>query len=202
MIFGKDYDNALWYIVNSDRNGKKQLVDFIKELPEEMINCVSTTIKKISDNDYTCDDLQGVYQNKDDPSISYAYLLHGDNSLSIKKYMVDSGNRKDIFRLLIYPLSRDDIKNIRFWNTKCLGETTNYLNSSGDTNDIGNYEYSICYTPFGLCISYLKNSFDNKKTISLRNISNFKNIPNDLKISDMNLNNSNGSKIRIFSRKS
>ncbi len=46
MIFGEDYDRSLWYIVNGDKKNSKKLVQFLKELPIEIVDKARETIAK------------------------------------------------------------------------------------------------------------------------------------------------------------
>lgn len=36
MIFDKDYDTSLWFILKSDEKNRKEIVEFIKEIPEDI----------------------------------------------------------------------------------------------------------------------------------------------------------------------
>ena len=44
MIFNKDYDSSLWNIIVVDRENRKDLVDFIKEIPEELFHNIKFSI--------------------------------------------------------------------------------------------------------------------------------------------------------------
>ena len=46
MIFNDDYDASLWCIVKGDKKNRKQLVQFLRELPEELIWKIRETLAK------------------------------------------------------------------------------------------------------------------------------------------------------------
>ena len=46
MIFDRGYDASLWYIVKADRKNRKEISDFIKEIPEELLENIRIAINK------------------------------------------------------------------------------------------------------------------------------------------------------------
>ena len=56
MIFGKEYDLSLWYILKVRNKYRKKTIDFIKELPEEFLENIRTTYLKGINNNVGLDD--------------------------------------------------------------------------------------------------------------------------------------------------
>ena len=52
MIFGKEYDLSLWYMLKVKNLYLGKTINFIKELPEELLNNIQTTYIKGTNNNW------------------------------------------------------------------------------------------------------------------------------------------------------
>ena len=51
MIFSKEFDKSLWYILEADVENRNNIVNLIKSLPEDFIAKISDSLKYV-DNEY------------------------------------------------------------------------------------------------------------------------------------------------------
>ena len=51
MIFSKEFDKSLWYILEADVENRNNIVNLIKSLPKDFIAKISDSLKYV-DNEY------------------------------------------------------------------------------------------------------------------------------------------------------
>ncbi len=175
MIFNDEYDASLWCMIKADKKNRKELVDFLKEIPEELIINVRTAINKAQEEQFEDETFSERYISKDNPSIYYSYDVDFMN-LTITKSIDDGKTEQDLFRLTLNPISLEDKFN---W----LGTISNVVNSeyiseNMQVTDEIEREYTIHHLPVGYFVSYAVYS-DKRESKHYRPIS-LKKIPNDL----------------------
>ena len=129
MIFGKEYDLSLWYMTKVKNPYWRKIINFIKELPEELLNNIRTTYIKGIDNNSGLDDKQDPFyniQSKIDPSIYYKFYIMCKD-LYIYKIQTIDGEERQIFSITLSPNNATDIinseKNIeRTLGSVCTGQ--------------------------------------------------------------------------------
>ena len=76
MIFGNDYDNSLWYMLNVDNDNREEIINFLKELPPELIFKIRKVINALYNGEYKRSKKSTIYDCVDsptDPQIDYDF---------------------------------------------------------------------------------------------------------------------------------
>lgn len=94
MIFSKEFDKSLWYILEADVENRNNIVNLIKSLPENFIAKISDSLKYV-DNEYENGEkdlnVEFVY-NKALDGFIYSFEIDTDweeKNLNIKKELID-----------------------------------------------------------------------------------------------------------------
>ena len=131
MIFDKDYDNSLWYMVLSDRKNSQELLEFIKQLPPQFMERVREAIKLYKDDEpiWDVDNFYDVPGTKDE--YYYFDIEDDDGMITIeknRKITDDPNNYKDaeqLFELMLIPMSMEDLDYIDQGENEWIGTVTN-----------------------------------------------------------------------------
>ena len=123
MIFGNEYDLSLWYMLKVRNQYRKKAIDFVNELPEELLSNIRTTyFKGIKKNAGLNDGYAAFYniQSNIDPNIYYKfYIMCRD--LYIYKIKIINGVEKKVFSLILHPNDFNDVLEMNKYNEKSLG---------------------------------------------------------------------------------
>ena len=123
MIFGNEYDLSLWYMLKVRNRYRKKTINFVKELPEELLENIRTTyLKGIKNNSGVGDDKDEFYnvRSKVDSDTYYKfYIMCRD--LYIIKTQVVAGARRQVYSLCLSPLSPDEIMHLKNSKERQLG---------------------------------------------------------------------------------
>ena len=123
MIFGKEYDLSLWYMLKVKNIYFGKTIKFIKELPEELLNNIQTTYIKGIGNNSGLDDKQDPFyniQSEVNPNIHYKfYIMCRD--LYIFKIQTINGVDRVIFSIILSPNNSNDIINLEKNKKRTLG---------------------------------------------------------------------------------
>ncbi len=153
MIFGKDYDLSLWYILKARNKYRKRIIDFIKELPEDFLENIRAAYLKGINNNVGLNDEQDKFykvQSNVDSNIYYKfYIMCSD--LYIDKIKIINGVSKNLFSVSLIPNNHNYIEQMNKNKEISLGSI-----STGQLQEINYKEivYDLKKTNFGNVLSY------------------------------------------------
>ena len=188
MIFDRDYDASLWYIVKADRKNRKEISDFIKEIPEKLLENIRLAIKKLKNGEFHFDgQISDFYRcvSKNDPRVFYYFQIDEDECLTITKSLYDGVNEDDLFELMLFQVSPEYANELENFEEEWIGtvtnniKTTHYSESAG-LIDCNESEYNIYNTPFGHFVGYSREIFHGKRDIGIYKPINLRRMPNDI----------------------
>ena len=183
MIFGKDYDRSLWYIVNGDKKNSKKLVQFLRELPIEIVDKARATIAKKDelegDVSFGCRDK--VYT---DVYYDFDYTSY-DSCITITKGFDDGKLGEDQFELMLFPVTKEELELMEFSDELWLGTVTDfvateYISDNMQITDEDEREYNIHHFPIGYYVSHAREIFNGKRELVLYKRVNNKKIPENI----------------------
>ena len=185
MIFDKDYDAALWYIVKVDKKNRKEITDFVKEIPDKLLENIRVSIQKFKDGEYNSNDEKLDYyrcNSDNDPRVNYYFQIDDDECLTIKK----SFNDDNIFELMLFPIGPERVKYLDNFEEEWVGCVTNNIKTThlGNQCELINCkerEYNIYKTPIGYFVEYNREILNGKKDIGIYKPINIKEMPKDIK---------------------
>ena len=188
MIFDRDYDASLWYIVKADRKNRKEIAAFIKEMPEELLENIRVAIEKLKKEKFHFDGETSDFYRcacKNDPRIYYYFQIDEDQCLTITKALYDGVNEDDLFELMLFPISPEYAKELENFEEEWIGTVTNNIKTThySDTAgliDCNESEYNIYNTPFGHFIGYSREIFNGKRDISIYKPISLRKMPKDI----------------------
>ena len=123
MIFGKEYDLSLWYMLKVNNYYRKKAIDFIKELPEVFLENIRTTYFDGIEHNAGLDDKQDPFyniQSSVNPNIYYRFYIMC-RELYISKVQIVDGVSRGVFVLVLNPNDIDSIIEMQKTNKKFLG---------------------------------------------------------------------------------
>ena len=173
MIIDRDYDASLWYIIKSDRKNRKEIVNFIKELPEEFLKKMRLSIEKSGKEQLNFDEPNldfneysdhYTYPNKNSPGIYYYYQINQikeKQSLTIVKTFYDGVKEDDIIELKLFPINLEYAKEMNNFEEEWIGNVTTNIKTTHIDDTVVSIkcdysEYNIYNTPIGYFIGYSK----------------------------------------------
>ena len=119
MIISTEYDTSLWYMMMVDEKAGKELLDFIKQIPEPLMNNVRKTASQWLKGEIECNTEDTEYCSMDSPSepdICYYFDLDDEGVLSLMKYKkaIEPQNKgeelipeEQLFELKLVPMKRE-----------------------------------------------------------------------------------------------
>lgn len=179
MIFGKEYDLSLWYMLKVKNKYRKKTIDFIKELPEEFLENIRAAYCKGTEKNAGLDDEQDPFyniQSSVDPNIYYKfYIMCRD--LHIYKMKTVDGVKREFFSLVLNQNDAKSIVDMPKNHKKPLG-----IISVGQYSELSYKEvdYDLKKTRFGNMISYTYVLLDNLIEIKLSRPTSIKNMPDEM----------------------
>ncbi len=177
MIFGKEYDLCLWYMLKVRNQHRRKAIELIKELPEDFLNNIRTaSFEKINRVKDVPERSKEFYYSRSNtnPRISYNFNFNGP-SLNIDKYI----DGKTVFSIMLSPITPQNIMKVNETKQKELG-----LGCFG----IGEYpkinyrelDYDLKNTNFGNMIIYTHVLLVNLIELKFYRPVNLNNIPDEL----------------------
>lgn len=113
MIFNKEYDNSLYYMMKAKDIGSLRAMKLVSELPEEFVEKIRSalydyefdydTYKKIEPSFFSI-------HSKLNPNIKYTFNINGGD-LDITKYKVRNGIEKQVSSVNLSPTDPEKMKN-------------------------------------------------------------------------------------------
>ena len=185
MIFDKEYDASLYYIAKVNNKNRKELLEFIKEIPDELIERIRIEIARAKAKEpESNDDNFYLSVSEKDPDIVYSFDIDRmDNCLTISKERQDDKIASCEFELMLYPLDLENLK--EFPSEEYLGLVSKDIKLSYISDDIQEIdaeesEYYIHHLPIGFFVSHNKELFDGKYEMVLYRPVNIKRVPTNI----------------------
>lgn len=188
MIFDKDYDASLWYIVKADRKNRKEISDFIKEIPEKLLENIRLSINKLKNGEFHFDgETSDFYRcfSKNNPRVCYYFQIDDAECLTITKSLYDEANEDDLFELMLFPVSPEYVNELENFEEDWIGTLTSNIKTTHYSNkasliDCSESEYYIYNTPFGHFVGYNREIFHGKRDIAIFKPISLRRMPNDI----------------------
>ncbi len=179
MIFGKEYDLSLWYMLKVRNQYRKKAIDFVKELPEEFLENIRTTyLKGIEKNAVVGVGQDKFYnvQSKINPNIYYKfYIMCRD--LYIYKIRIVDGISREVFSLVLNPNDSSDIMHLEKSKERMLGSIC-----TGQYPEISfkEVDYNLKKSCFGYMLSHTYVLLGNMIEIKLGRPASINNMPEEM----------------------
>ena len=185
MIFDKEYDTSLFYIAKVKNKNRKELLEFIKEIPDELIEKIRIEIERAKAKEpESNDDNFYLSVSEKDPDIVFSFDVDRmDYCLTILKERQDGNKVSREFELMLYPL---DLENLQeFSSEEYLGLVSKDIKSSYISDDIQEIdveesEYYIHHFPIGFFVSHNKELLGGKYEMVLYRPVNIKRVPTNI----------------------
>ena len=115
MVIRSDFDRTLRLILKFDKKNRKDIFEFIKNIPDDLFERIHLELDKcpMDDEKYPLSKITKAFRNDDGDTYFYNISLNGCQiiiNLSIWKQFND--NYHEVIQVTLYPLSMDDIKYI------------------------------------------------------------------------------------------
>ena len=179
MIFGKEYDLSLWFILKVRNKYRKKTIDFIKELPEEFLENIRTAYLKGINNNVGLDNEEDKFykvQSNVDSNIYYKfYIMCSD--LYIDKIKIINGVSKKLLSLTLIPNNPYYIEQMDKNKEICLGSI-----STGQLQEINYKElvYDLKKTNFGNVLTHTYYLLGGMIMIKFFRPASIKNMPDEM----------------------
>ncbi len=152
MLFGKVYDDTLWLMLKADNKNREKIIEFIKELPEEVILKIRQDITRVMTKPG-----KSVVQNLYDANTRYQ--IHLDEEwLDIAKSLKANDDYSEVFILTLcnYKLLASKKGNAKkAFAKEWLGDVSYQetdLKVAPEAKD--EFEYEIVDSPLGILVTY------------------------------------------------
>ena len=187
MIFEKDYDTTLYYLMKADKKNRNELIDLINNLPKELIESIKISLQKLENKEFLYDkESSNIFQknSKTNNHIFFYYQIDEDKALTISKEYNDGKTCKTIFKIIFFPINHEYIKEcMNNFEDEWLGTITSNKDNYIEENE---REYNLYKTPIGNFISYNKKIGKNKRNITIfKSICSKKDIDLELSVKDI-----------------
>jgi len=152
MIFGKEYDASLCYILKSNVMNRNEIIKFIEEIPDELIENIKKSIEDARHH-YSYNE-----RDKSIPTNVYCgdnvfhFLLRPDFGLEIIKAYEKEDKLQVLFELTLIPVDLEYLKKFELFEDEWIGNVTN--NFRMYNTEFDDKEYNIIRTPFGYGVFY------------------------------------------------
>ena len=205
MIFGKDYDTSLWFIMKADKKNRKEILEFIKDIPKELIENIRISLQKVKDKEFKFGEEPDTFyykESEDDPRIYFDFEIDDyDKCLTISKNYCDGKTTDELFEIMLYPISREYIKEcMDNFEDEWLGTITYEIKTIHLSDKVGiteenEREYNIYKTPFGNIVSYTKQIGKSEREVNIFKPI-FGTIPDDIEIKNSDVDSRKGKSLQ------
>ncbi|MBR3490160.1 MAG: hypothetical protein IKH36_01595 [Bacilli bacterium] len=193
MIFDEAYDTALWFIVKADKRKRKEIVEFLKEIPEELLANIRIAIEKYKKKEFDMnseDDDFYFAQSKTNPEEYFHFQIDDDNALSISKEHATTGMSEELFELMLFPVSREYAQNMEKFYDEWLGTLTTDVETTQITERMQSVacderEYNLYNTPIGHFVMFGKEIGKGDRTIPVIKPVSLRKVPKDITINSL-----------------
>ena len=190
MIFDNNFDLPLYYMLKCDIVNRRKILKFLKEMPIEAIEEIRKTIEEYNtknNNDNAHEYDVGTYKVPN-TNISYVYSVDSAE-LTISKEV----NGEEKFELLLYPISKQALKQMEAGDDEWLGVATtkikvisHYKNGLPLVTDEKENEYSIYKCKMGYFVGVGHNVVGEFYLPIFRPV-NINKAPDDINFSDIGI---------------
>ncbi len=179
MIFGKEYDLSLWYMLKVKNLYGKKAIDFVKELPEEFLKNIKTVyFKGIGTNSGSFNNRDSFYNvsSNTDSDIYYKFYIMCSDLYMYKIRMTDGADRV-VFSLILSPNNPNDIMHLEKNNRRTLGSIC-----TGHYPEINfkEVDYSLKKTGLGYMLSHSYSMLGNMIEMKFARPSSIKYMPEEM----------------------
>lgn len=179
MIFNKKYDDVLWLILEGSKKEGREILDFLKYIPNDLLIQIAEGLKQF-DGVSKKESLQGEAMAQG--GLSYWYRINQVGMLEIGERFIDGDDVVNLTYLYIYPLDVNEIINNKEKSVLLAGISYHY-DQPFENNTLITSEDMIIFSLVKNSIGgYKIETYDNKPKYHRVNVNN---IPNDLKINDL-----------------
>lgn len=188
MLFSKEFDSSLWFILNSDKKYRKEIMDILNNMPQELYKKIQDEIKKVElEYEDNQDDIEIFETAKGKNGYTYGFRLSYccGSELSLFKGRWNKERLETIFSISLQELAEYKNRDFEEW----LGNVDANITDVDDVYCADETEYMLYSTPALSTVIYSRNiSIDeNKDKQTLPKIK-FVNGKNDLDLTIEKLN--------------
>lgn len=186
MIFNKEYDASLWYIVKADRKKGKEIVEFLKGIPDDAISAIRNEIELQKGNDVLEVPKIHRFMSKNESNIYYDFDVDpSDLCLTISKGIDDGKMGIDLFEIMLFPINLEELEELEYSDEEWLGIVTNitntkYIADNAQETSEDEIEYNIHHFPIGYYVSHTKEILNGKRELVLYRPVSIKKVPKNL----------------------
>lgn len=149
-MFNSEFDRSLSMMLFSDKNNRKEIINFIRSIPNELYVKLYIQLDKYKDYEennidiFSREDFCLCGEYIEDDKYKYEFIIDMiQNSLTIAKSSLKDNNLKKQYGIVLYSSSR--YNNVMFSGKEILGSFLNYDKNTKN-------EYELISTRFGLMI--------------------------------------------------
>ena len=188
MIFDTRYDTSLYYIAKANNKNREELLEFIKEIPEDLIEKIRYEIARFHSHEtYPIED-SSFYSSvsEKDPRIIFSFNIDNiDQCLTIKKAIEEGPSYEELFELMLYPFDLEGKRQMMYSTEECLGIVTNNVRTFNATDrikhvDVDQTEYDFHHLPIGYYVTHTAELFSGKGQVTLYRPVSLKKVPKDI----------------------
>ncbi len=104
MIISKEFDDSLWMILKTDKKNRKELVNFVKSIPDKLLFELQEDVKNLKDSKNEKVDI--VNETDGYNGEKYSYYLN-EKFLEITKYYIVDDAKQNLYILTLQRFSKD-----------------------------------------------------------------------------------------------
>lgn len=117
MFIRSDFDRTLWFILKYDKKNRNDIVEFIKNIPDDLLKrmCLELNLCPIGDEKYPLKKITKAFRNEYGDTYFYNISLNGCQiiiNLSIWNHYDD--NYHEVRQITLYPVEMNVLKDISF----------------------------------------------------------------------------------------
>ena len=186
MIFDKEYDASLWYIVKANRRMGKKIVEFLRGIPTEAIIAIRNEIELQKGNKVFEVPKCHKFMSKTEPNVYYRFDVDGfDMCLTITKSIDDGKMNPDLFEIMLFPTDLELLDQMEYSDEQFLGMIYNLVDFKDvyDDEQIGcgiETNYVLHHFPIGYFVSHTKEILNGERELVLFRPVSTKRVPEDL----------------------
>ena len=188
MLFSKEFDSSLWFILKGDKKYRKEIMDILNNMPQELYKKIQDEIKKVElENEDNQEDIDIFETAKGKNGYTYGFRLSYccGSELSLFKGRWNKESLETIFSISLQELSEYKNRDFEEW----LGNVDANITDVDDVYCADETEYMLYSTPALSTVIYSRNIqiYENKDKQTLPKIK-FVNGKNDFDLTIEKLN--------------
>lgn len=115
MVIRNDFDKTLWLILKFDKKNRKDIFEFIKNIPDDLFERIHLELEKcsIDDEKYPLKKINKAFRNDNGDTYFYTVSLNGCQIIiNLSIWNQFDSTYDEVIQITLYSLSMDDIKDI------------------------------------------------------------------------------------------